>query len=105
MSVAVQNSYITSEPGICGGKPCIAGTRIRVQDIFVLHELQGLSVDDIIDGYPHLSQSQVYAALSYYWDHREEIDQQRIAGEALVVKLKMQQGPSALERKLRNQIS
>ncbi|HEX5442744.1 MAG TPA: DUF433 domain-containing protein, partial [Pirellulales bacterium] len=63
---------IASNPGICGGKPCIAGSRIRVQDVYVWHELQGLSVDEIVSRYPQLSMADVYAALSYYWDHRDE---------------------------------
>ncbi len=100
MSTLVQQQYIVSNPAICGGKPTIDGTRIRVQDIYELHELEGLSVDEIVDGYPHIKPSQVYAALSYYWDHKEEIDAQRLAGEQLVEKLRQQQGPSALERKL-----
>jgi uncharacterized protein (DUF433 family) len=36
---------IVSKPGVSGGKPCIAGTRIRVQEIYNWHELQGQSAD------------------------------------------------------------
>jgi uncharacterized protein (DUF433 family) len=38
-----ENVHITHIAGICGGKACIAGSRIRVQDIYVWHELQGRS--------------------------------------------------------------
>jgi uncharacterized protein (DUF433 family) len=31
-------NYIESKPGVCGGKPCIAGTHIRVREIYVWHE-------------------------------------------------------------------
>jgi uncharacterized protein (DUF433 family) len=34
---------LESKPTVCGGKACIAGTRIRVQDIYVWHVLQGAS--------------------------------------------------------------
>ena len=78
------------------------GSRIRVQDIFVLHELQGLSVDEIVDGYPQLTPAQVYAALSYYWDHKDEIDAEMQASHEVIEQLKQQQGMSALERKLAN---
>ena len=60
-------------PGTCGGKPRMAGTRIRVQDVYVWYELQGQSVEEIIANFPHLTIAGVYAALAYLWDHRDEI--------------------------------
>jgi uncharacterized protein (DUF433 family) len=51
----------------------IRGTRVRVQDIYALAELQGLSADEIVGALPHLSLAQVHGALAYYFDHREEI--------------------------------
>ncbi|WP_335134149.1 DUF433 domain-containing protein [Nostoc sp.] len=36
---------------MCGGKPRIAGHRIRVQDIVIWHEGMGLSPDEIVDHY------------------------------------------------------
>jgi len=60
-------------PGTCGGAPRIAGTRIRVSQIVLMTE-QGMSADEIAANLPHLSLSQVYAALSYYHDHRAQID-------------------------------
>ena len=64
---------IVKTSGVCGGKPRIAGRRIRVQDIVVLHEQQGQSPDEIVSAYPQLSLAKVYAALAYYHDHREDI--------------------------------
>ena len=68
--------HIESKPGVCGGKPCVAGTRIRVQDIFVWHEMQGKTPDEIVSDFPQLTLADVHAALAYYWDHREEIHRQ-----------------------------
>ncbi|MBL8822153.1 MAG: DUF433 domain-containing protein [Planctomycetia bacterium] len=99
---SLMTEYISIDPAICGGKPCIAGTRIRVQDIFVLHELQGLGVDEIVEGYPQLTPAKVYAALAFYWDHKEEIDQHMQSTQDLVEKLKLAQGSSALQRKMAN---
>ncbi len=65
--------HIEATPKVCGGKPRIAGTRIRVQDIYIWHELHGLSADEIVDAYPHLILADVYAALAYYHDHRDDI--------------------------------
>jgi len=66
-------THIDSQPGKCGGKPCIAGTRIRVQDVYVWHELRGQSPAEIVASFPQLSLGQVHAALAYYHDHRDEI--------------------------------
>jgi uncharacterized protein (DUF433 family) len=65
--------HITKTPGVCGGRACIAGTRIRVQDIVGQHELRGYSPDEIVDLYDGITLANVYAALVYYFDHREEI--------------------------------
>ena len=67
-------SHIECKPSVCGGKPCIAGTRIRVQDIYDWHEREGFSPDEIVTKFPQLTLADVYAALSYYWDHREAIE-------------------------------
>jgi uncharacterized protein (DUF433 family) len=65
--------YIVKTSGVCGGKPRIDGHRIRVQDISVNYEFFGMSPDEICDAYPGLTPAQVYAALAYYYDHRQEI--------------------------------
>lgn len=90
---------IESQPGVCGGKPCVAGTRIRVQDVFVWHELQGLSADEIVSRFPQLTMADVYAALSYYWDHRDEIQRDMQAESDLMTRLR-QQSVSPLAEKL-----
>ncbi len=91
--------HIVSKPDVCGGQPCIAGTRIRVQDVYVWHELQGLSADEIVSRFPHLTMADVYAALSYYWDHRDEIQQQMQEETDFVERMK-QKHPSPLKQKL-----
>jgi uncharacterized protein (DUF433 family) len=92
--------HIEATPSICGGKPRIAGSRIRVQDIVVWHDRMGLSADEIVSRYPHLTLAGVYAALAYYHDNRQEIDLQMEAGEKLIEEMRRLY-PSKLERKLR----
>jgi uncharacterized protein (DUF433 family) len=71
----VDKPHITKTPGVCGGRACIAGSRIRVQDIVVAHELRGYSATHIVEEmFAGISKAEVYAALAYYFDHREEID-------------------------------
>ncbi len=79
----------------------IDGTRVRVQDIVALAEIQGRTADQIVTAVPHLSLSQVHAALSYYFDHRAEIQQEMREDEELARQLKILGGPGPLERRLK----
>ncbi len=92
------SGHIEITPGVAGGKPRIAGHRIRVQDVVVWHERLGLSADEIATEYG-LSLADVYAALAYYYDHREEIDRAIRVDEAFVAELR-QRIPSKLRAKL-----
>jgi uncharacterized protein (DUF433 family) len=69
-----QHPYIERKPGVVGGEPVITGTRIAVRVIAVWHRM-GNSVDEIVAMYPHINHAQVYDALSYYYDHKPEIEQ------------------------------
>jgi uncharacterized protein (DUF433 family) len=72
MSVITQ--HITKTPGVCGGRACIAGHRVRVMDVVVLHEWRGLSPEEIVHTYPGITLADVHAALAYYFDNRQEIE-------------------------------
>ena len=55
---------VTVAPDVCGGKPCIRGTRIYIA--IILDGLsEGLSADGIIDHYPQLTLDDIRAALAY----------------------------------------
>jgi uncharacterized protein (DUF433 family) len=92
--------HIEKKPGVCGGKACVVGTRIRVQDIYIWHELRGQSPDEIVTNFPQLTLADIRAALTYYWDNAQEIQQEMAQAEALVEQLK-QTSPSPLQEKLR----
>jgi uncharacterized protein (DUF433 family) len=94
------NTQIEVTPGVCGGRPRVAGHRIRVQDIAVWHEMQGMSADDIVGRFPQFSLADVHAALAYYFNHREEILGQMREDADFVSQLKSQLGPGPLARKL-----
>ncbi len=66
--------HITKTPGVCGGRACIAGQRIRVMDIVVWHENRGYSPDEVVDMFPGITLADVYAALTYYFDNCQEIE-------------------------------
>ena len=90
------NANLLITPGICGGKPT-AGHRIKVQDIEIWHERMGMSPDEIIYQHPSITLSDVYAALAYYHDHREEIRQQIEEGETFAKQLQGNK-PSLIEK-------
>jgi len=89
MSVMVID-HIDTDPEVCGGKPRIAGTRIRVQDIVVWTE-DGQSADEIVSGHPHLNLADVYAALAFYHDNRALIDRQLQESEQFIDAVDRQQ--------------
>ena len=65
--------YIERKRGVCGGRPVIKGTRFPVSSV-AIHYHRGLTAEDILHDFPQLTPTQVYGALAYYFDHREEID-------------------------------
>lgn len=91
--------HISATPGVCGGKPCIAGTRIRVFDVASLAQA-GYLPDEIIERYPSLTLSDVHAALSYYYDNRDEIERQAAEDQRFAEELHRKLGPGPLEQKL-----
>ena len=85
-------AHIEATPGVRGGKPRVAGTRICVSDV-VLWTEQGRSPDEIVADFPQLSLADVHAALAYYYDHRDEIDSQIRQSDAFVDELRTRQQP------------
>jgi uncharacterized protein (DUF433 family) len=73
LAVATEYPYIERVPDVLSGEPVIQGTRTPVRAI-VEHWRFGQSPDEIIRHLPHLRLAQVFNALAYFDDHREEID-------------------------------
>ena len=93
------DQHIEVTSGVCGGRPRVAGHRIRVQDIVTWHEKEAFSPDEIVSQFPQLSLADVYAALTYYWDHRDEIEKQMRDDKESVESIKANT-PSKLAQKL-----
>jgi len=98
MVLKTLDEHIEMTPGVMGGKPRIAGHRISVQDVVIWHNETGHSVEQIAEDY-NLSLADVYAALAYYCDHKEEVDRAIVEGEKFVEEMKKQY-PSKLKKKL-----
>lgn len=73
MDTTVAYRYITSVPGVQGGEPVIKGTRTPVRTI-VLNWRLGSSHEEIVESLPHLTLSEVFEAMSYFYDNQIEIE-------------------------------
>ena len=72
---------VTKTPGVCGGRACIAGTRITVWGL-VFYRNQGLDERGILATIPTLTSEQFSAALRYAEENGEEIAQDIAENEA-----------------------
>lgn len=70
--------HIVKEQDHCGGKAAIDDTRIRVNNVASLAK-QGSTPQQVLEHYPDLTLAQVHAALTYYYDHRQEIESELAA--------------------------
>ncbi len=75
METKVMHPYITFRDDIGGGKPIITGIRTRVANIIAYYKL-GYSPEELAREFPHLTLSKIYDALSYYYEHQNEIDKE-----------------------------
>jgi uncharacterized protein (DUF433 family) len=99
-TLPVVTEYIGVRPGYCGGEPHILGHRIKVRHVAVWHDRMGMTPTEIAATYPTITLAQVHAALSYYYDHREEIRAAIEDEERFVEELKAKSPPSKLQQLL-----
>lgn len=103
MSTETDIKHIVRDVNIYGGRPRIAGHRISVHDIAVCHN-GGYTPDQIASElYPTLTLPEVYAALLYYYEHKDEIDAE-IAAENAEIRARGAADTSPLARKIREAV-
>lgn len=73
MTTKIEHKYIETVQGVQGGRPVIKGTRTPVRSIVIYHRM-GSTPEEIQIKLPHLNLAQIYDALSYYYDYKDEID-------------------------------
>lgn len=100
MALPVVTESIGVRPGYCGGEPHILGHRIKVRHVAVWHDRMGMTPTEIAATYPPISLAQVHAALSYYYDHRDEIQAAIEEEERFVETLRAEAPPSRLRKLL-----
>jgi len=97
---SVIDRYIERNKNIRSGKPHIVDTRITVSDIVTWHLRMGKSLEEVTVQYS-LSLAAVHGAMSYYYDHKSEIDAQIDTSYNFYVTTKKTK-PSLVQQKLRN---
>lgn len=70
---ANNHPYVERKKRVCGGRPVIRGTRLPVSSI-VWNYKCGFTVEEILREFPQRTPAQAYDALSYYYDHQPEIE-------------------------------
>jgi uncharacterized protein (DUF433 family) len=55
---------ITQTPGLCGGRPCIRGMRIRVCDVLEMLA-ESVDVEEILEDFPDLEREDIQACLIF----------------------------------------
>ena len=70
---ALDHPYVESVPEVLSGEPVVKGTRTPVRAIVERWKF-GESAEEIARSLPHLRLAQIFDALGYYDDHREEVE-------------------------------
>lgn len=87
------------------GVPVIAGTNTKVVQVVVDHLANGSDAEEMHREFPHLSLSAIHCALAYYYDHKEEMDEdiarRKRKVDAIKAEVDARQGPSPLRERLR----
>lgn len=82
------------------GWPVIEGTRFKIKNLVSEQLAHGLTPGELLDQHPQLTLAQIYSALAYYEDHREQIDNEIRRGQELADSLQ----PDLDSRKLKERI-
>jgi uncharacterized protein (DUF433 family) len=70
-AVKTEHPHIVCLDGVCGGEPVIDGLRVTARHVAVLHR-RGETIVEIAEALG-ITEAQVFHALSYFFDHRDEI--------------------------------
>ncbi|MDX2138251.1 MAG: DUF433 domain-containing protein [Chloroflexota bacterium] len=80
---------IISNPKVRSGRPIIAGTTLRVQDVAAHHRYRQYTPDELAYQL-QITLAQVHAALAYYYAHKDELDAQMEEDDRLIREAKEQ---------------
>ena len=83
--------------------PIIAGTRMKIIELVTSVKAYGWSPEELSFQYPHLTMGQIYSALAYYSDRREEIDAEIETGYKEAEQQRIEAGESVFSARIRNE--
>ena len=69
-----EHPHIERRPNVCGGEPVIRRTRFTVRAVVIYVLKHGMTPEEMVREWKHLTLAQIYDALSFYHDHKAEID-------------------------------
>jgi uncharacterized protein (DUF433 family) len=67
-------NLIVTNPDVRGGRPCIVGTTLRVTDVVMASIFHERTPGEMASDYD-ISLAQVHAALAYYYEHKNDLDE------------------------------
>jgi uncharacterized protein (DUF433 family) len=83
------------------GKPYITGTGFKVRVLVEEYLARGVEAIELQQSHPNLTLAQIYSALAYYHDHKEEVDREIEELREFAAQARAEQGESLLAKKLR----
>jgi uncharacterized protein (DUF433 family) len=86
-SVTEIGTLIDRDPRIRGGRPKVAGTGLTVSRIAGWYKM-GMTPEEIVLEYQHLTLARVHAALAYYHVNRDEVEADLAQEEAAAGRIK-----------------
>lgn len=85
------------------GVPIIAGTTMKVVELVRAHQSYAPSVEQLLEEHACLTPGQIYSALAYYEDHKEELDADLARRDLMVEELRRQLGQPPLVERIKAQ--
>lgn len=83
------------------GAPIVAGTTMKIVELVAEKMAYGWSPEELHFQHPYLTVGQIYAALAYYWDHADELEQDIKRRLSSVERLRQASDPSPLVARLK----
>jgi uncharacterized protein (DUF433 family) len=84
------------------GTAFISGTNTKVEEVVLDHLAHSWDAAEIHRQHPHLSLAEIYSALAYYYDHRQEMDAMIEEGLRQVMAMQANMPPSTVRLKLKS---
>ena len=74
---------------------------MKVVELILDSKAYGWSPEELHFQHPYLSMGQIYSALAYYWDHKDELDRDIARRLRLIDRLEQEWPPTQLNERLR----